>query len=87
MEKKQCLATQGFHHSKNALRRIIHLYKSKPYPRAKNAEIKKLNRFVKLFINSPGERRVIRSLQLLVVILSLPTGNPGTAAGGLPESL
>nr|DAJ06654.1 MAG TPA: hypothetical protein [Caudoviricetes sp.] len=46
------------------MRRHIQLFKhSKPYPQAKNAEIKKLNRFVKLFINSPGERRVIRSLQ------------------------
>ena len=29
MEKKQCLATQGFRHRENALRHIVHLYKSK----------------------------------------------------------
>lgn len=47
-----------------AVRRHIYPFKSKPYPQAKNAEIKKnKNRFVKLFINSPGERRVIRSLK------------------------
>lgn len=40
MEKKQCLATQVFRHRENALRHIIHLCKSKPYPQAQNVEIK-----------------------------------------------
>lgn len=40
MEKKQCLATQVFRHRDNALRHI-RIFKSKPYPRALNTEIKK----------------------------------------------
>ena len=42
MEKKQCLATQGFRHSENALRHIKLFKHSKPYPRALNTEIKKI---------------------------------------------